>query len=169
MKNRTMNLINELVIHGKNRKLGHLTTEDNYYDGKYITIEGKKLLNFGLCSYLGLELDQRIKDAAKDAIDRYGIHYSCSRTYVSTTLYTEFEKLIGQIFDAEVVISTSLSIGHHTVMPIIVQEGDAVILDQQVHSSVQDAALKLKALGVTVTVIRHNDLSELKKKRKNFL
>src|SRR5206468_2324040 len=37
----------------------------------------------GSCSYLGLELDQRLKNAGKDAIDKYGMQFSSSRAYVS--------------------------------------------------------------------------------------
>lgn len=168
MKKNTLNLMNEIISTGKTKGIGHLVTEDHAYNGKNITINGRSMINFGLCSYLGLEIDRRLKDGAIDAIERYGIHYSCSRTYVSTTLYKEFEESIEKIFDAPIVVSTSLSLGHHAVMPVVVDEDDAIILDQQVHTSVQDAALKMKSSGVTVTIVRHNDLVELKKKLKNF-
>ncbi|MBX9850656.1 MAG: aminotransferase class I/II-fold pyridoxal phosphate-dependent enzyme [Cytophagaceae bacterium] len=164
MKNSTINLIHESITNLKREGIAHLVTEDQSYDGRIITLNGQPQINFGLCSYLGLEIDQRLKDAAIDAINRYGIHYSCSRAYVSTTPFTELESLITKIFDAPIVLSTSLSLGHHAVMPVVVDDEDAVIMDQQVHTSVQDAALKLKGRGVTVTIVRHNDLEELKRK-----
>lgn len=169
MKTSTTNLINEVISSSASKGIIQLTTEDESYNGKHITIKNKKLLNFGSCSYLGLELDERLKEAAIDAIQRYGIQFSSSRTYVACTLYKELETLVRQIYNAPVVMSTSTSLGHHGVLPVIVEENDAVIMDQQVHSSVQDAALKLKAKGVNVTIIRHNDLGELKKKLKSFL
>jgi 7-keto-8-aminopelargonate synthetase-like enzyme len=143
MKN-VLELINEIVTNGKNRGVGQFTTEDEFYDGRIITVEGNKLINFGSCSYLGLELDERLKDGAIEAIKKYGVQFSCSRTYMSCTLYRELESLVRKIFDAPVVLSTSVSLGHHAVIPVVVGENDAIIMDQQVHASVQDAAIKMK-------------------------
>jgi 7-keto-8-aminopelargonate synthetase-like enzyme len=154
-------LTHEIVERGKSLGIGCLYTEDMEYDGTHITINHEKLLNFGLCSYLGLENDHRIKLAAIEAIMKYGIHYSSSRSFVRTTLYAEFENLMEQIFEAPVALATSLSLGHQSVMPIVIEEGDAIILDQQVHTSVQDAALKMKALGVDIFTIRHNHMGML--------
>lgn len=82
---------------------------------------------------------------------------------MSCTLYRELESLVRKIFDAPVVLSTSVSLGHHAVIPVVVGENDAIIMDQQVHASVQDAAIKMKAKGVFVTIVRHNDMDELRK------
>lgn len=113
---------------------------------------------------MGLETDERLKEAAIDAIRKYGIQYPSSRAYVSSTLYVELEELVRRMFNAPIVLASSLSIGHHGVMPVILEEGDAIIMDQQVHSSVQDAARKMQLNGVYLTIVRHNQLSELKKK-----
>ena len=156
--------INDIVNTGRERGLGHLYTEDYDYNGRTVKINGKDLINFASCSYLGLDIDTRIKEAAIDAIRRYGVQFSSSRSYVACTLYTEWEKLIGQMFNAPIILSTSVSLGHHAVIPIVVEEGDAIIMDQQVHASVQDAALKMQSKGVFVTVVRHNRLDELEEK-----
>ncbi|MCB9274617.1 MAG: pyridoxal phosphate-dependent aminotransferase family protein [Lewinellaceae bacterium] len=49
-------------------------------------------------------------------------------------------------------------------IPIIVDEKDAVVLDMQVHNSVQMAVQQLKAQGVSITMIRHNDMDALEAK-----
>lgn len=156
--------INNIVNTGRERGLGHLYTEDYAYNGRTIKIKGKDLVNFASCSYLGLDIDDRIKDAAIDCIRRYGVQFSSSRSFVACTLYTEWEKLVSEMFNAPIAFSTSVSLGHHAVIPIVVEEGDAIIMDQQVHASVQDAALKMQSKGVFVTVIRHNRLDELEEK-----
>ena len=84
-----VNVVNEIIEKGRKQEVLQLYTEDETFDGRFIQIKGKRLLNFGSCSYLGLELDQRLKAAAIDAIQRYGIQYSSSRSYVSCTLYKE--------------------------------------------------------------------------------
>lgn len=164
MKIATINVINEIVISTKSKGIVQLITEDTRYDGRIITIHGKKLINFSSCSYLGLEVDDRLKKGAIEAIERYGVQFSSSRSYVSCTLYTKLEKLVSRIFNGHVALSTSVSLGHHGVIPVVVEDNDAIIMDQQVHSSVQDAALKMLAKGINVSVIRHNHLEELEKK-----
>jgi 7-keto-8-aminopelargonate synthetase-like enzyme len=138
--------------------------EDDFYDGRIITIHGKPVLNFGSYSYVGLETDQRLKDAAIKGIQQFGIQYPSSRAYVSSTLYVELERLVQEMYDAPIVLAASLSIGHHGIMPILLEEGDAIIMDQQVHSSVQDAARKAQLSGVSLTIVRHNNLTDLKNK-----
>ena len=159
-----INTVNDLINLGRERGVLHRYTEDESYDGRTIIVGGKELINFGSCSYLGLDVDSRIKEAAKDAIDRYGVQFATSRTYLSTTLYTEWEELMRQIFGANIILTSSTSLGHHAVLPIVVEEGDAIILDQQVHASIQDAAQKMQTKGVFVTVVRHNNMEELEAK-----
>jgi 7-keto-8-aminopelargonate synthetase-like enzyme len=159
-----LNLINEIINNGVKKGIGHLITEDQSYDGRTITISGKQLINFGSYSYLGLETDSRLKKAGIDAMCRYGIQYPSTRAYTSCTLYRELEELIRKMFNAPVILTTSLTIGHDSVMPVIIEEGDALILDQQVHASVQRPARSLQLDGITLTIIRHNRLDELKKK-----
>lgn len=164
MRKSVINLVDEIISIGTERGIGQLVTEDHHYDGRHITIRGKRLLNFGSYSYLGLELDRRLKEAAIDAIERYGIQFPSSRTYVSSTLYTELEMLMERIFDAPILLATSTTIGHQAVMPIVVEEGDAIVMDQQVHSSVQDVAMKMQLKGVPLTLVRHNKLEDLEVK-----
>jgi 7-keto-8-aminopelargonate synthetase-like enzyme len=55
------------------RGLIHLTAQDQRFDGRHVTLRGQRLVDFGSCSYLGLEVDERLKQAACDAIQRYGV------------------------------------------------------------------------------------------------
>lgn len=89
-----IDLIQEIATIGKNRGMLHQFTEDDSYDGRLITIGGQQLINFGSCSYLGLETDRRVKDGAIDAIERYGSQLACSRAFLSNTLYSEFEDIL---------------------------------------------------------------------------
>ena len=42
--------VNEISITAKKRGIVHLFTEDEYLNGREITINGKKVFNFGSCS-----------------------------------------------------------------------------------------------------------------------
>ncbi|HEX8547980.1 MAG TPA: pyridoxal phosphate-dependent aminotransferase family protein, partial [Cytophagaceae bacterium] len=163
-----MNLINEIVEAAKAKGISQLLTEDQCYDGRTITINGQPLINFGSYSYLGLEIDDRLKNAAIEGIQRFGITYPSSRAYASNNYYKELEDLVEKMYEAPIVLATSLSLGHHGVMPVLVEEGDAIIMDQQVHSSVQDAAGKLRCNGILLDIVRHNNMAQLETKVKEL-
>jgi 7-keto-8-aminopelargonate synthetase-like enzyme/predicted N-acyltransferase len=157
-------IINDMINFGREKGVLHLYAEDEFYNGRTIRIKGKDLLHFGSCSYLGLDVDERIREGAIDAIRKYGIHCSSSRTYISSTPHLEYETLMRQLFGAPVILTTTTSLGHHAVIPVVVEEGDAIILDQQVHASIQEAALRMEMRGVPITKIRHSNLEELEAK-----
>ena len=149
-------------------KLGivHNNTDDYKLDGRHITIAGKPLLFFGSCGYLGLEFDNRLKAGAIDAINRYGVQFSSSRAYVSSVFYKEAEELMSQMFDKPVILLQSLTLAHMSNIPILVGNNDAVILDGQVHDSVQTAVQLLKTRDVHVEQIKHNRLDMLEQRIK---
>lgn len=142
----------------------HLHTEDESFDGRHIQLNGKAHLNFTSCSYLGLELDPRLKAAARDAVDRFGTQFSSSRSYVSVGLYDELEHLMSEIFGKPVVVSATTTLGHMSMLPVLVGDNDVVILDHQVHASVNMAAQLVKARGVKVEMIRHSNMDMLEQR-----
>jgi 7-keto-8-aminopelargonate synthetase-like enzyme len=156
--------VNEIATIARNRGIAHLFTQDQQLSGRVITLKDRPMIHFGSCSYLGLEFDSRLQEAGIQAIQRYGSQFSCSRTYVSLGIYEELESLLGTMFGRPVILSTSSTMGHQAVVPIIIEDQDAVILDQQAHVSMQEAVSKLQLKGVTVTVLRHNRLDDLQKK-----
>ena len=156
--------INASITIAKERNIVHQFTQDEAFNGRTINLQGKNVVNFGSCSYLGLELDPRIIEASKKAIERYGSQFSSSRTYVSFTLYEELEHLLGQIFESNVLLSTSSTLGHQAVIPLVVGDADAVIFDHQAHISMQDLSAKLKVREVPTHLLRHSRLDELEQK-----
>lgn len=142
--------------------IGSCHAEDDRFDGRHVRVHGRDLVNFASCSYLGLELDSRLIEAAVDATRRFGIETSSSRAYLSAPLYTEFESLIEQVFGgAHVVVAPTTTLGHLAALPALIDDDDAVILDHQVHASVQMAAKLLHAGGTTLEILPHNHLDRL--------
>ncbi|MAG31061.1 MAG: hypothetical protein CL908_09255 [Deltaproteobacteria bacterium] len=135
--------------------------EDVRSNGRHVRIRGRDLLNFGSCSYLGLELDPRLIEGSIHALRAHGIETSSSRGYLSSPLYAELELLLQKLFDAHVVVTPTTTLGHLAALPMLVDPEDAVILDHQVHSSVQMACRILKSDGVHVEIVRHNHLARL--------
>ena len=122
---------------------------------------GEPHVNFGSCSYLGLELDPRMRDAVIDAVTRYGTQFSSSRAYLSSPQYAELEALLDEMFGGHVLVTPTTSLGHLATLPVLVESTDAVLLDHQVHASVQMAANQLRVKGATVELIRHNNMERL--------
>jgi 7-keto-8-aminopelargonate synthetase-like enzyme len=137
--------------------------DDGPLDGRTLTLAGRSHVNFGSCSYLGLELDQRMRQAVCDAVMRYGTQFSASRGYMSAPLYPELEASLDEMFGGHVLVCASTSLGHLAALPTLIGAGDAVILDQQVHASVQTAANPLRLQGTTVEMIRHNRMDRLER------
>lgn len=153
--------IDEVITNGVNKEVFHLYTEDQFLGGRTIKIHGKDLINFGSCSYLGLELDHRLKLGTIEAVLKYGTQVSASRTYLSCGLYSELEEKLSRLFEAHVVIAPTTSLAHLASIPILIEDNDAVILDQQVHASVQTAVQVARTRGVRVEMIRHSRLDML--------
>lgn len=156
--------IDRIVSTGINHGLVQCTTEDAFYNGRTVCLHGKPVLNFALCSYLGLELDSRLKQGSIDALMRYGTQFAVSRTYLSATPYAELEALLAEIFEGHVLATATTTLGHIAALPVLVQEGDAIILDHMVHNSVQTAAKLAQAHGVPVETLLHGNLELLEER-----
>ncbi len=150
----------EMAIRGG---LIRLRVDEQSGDSRTITVRGTELLNFGSCAYLGLNTDQRLIDGAKAALDQYGPVFSSSAAYASVSLYTDLEERLARIFDqGHVLIPSTTTLGHLSVLPVLISQGDLVVHDHQVHASVQLTAAVLRGIGVEVRDIPHNDIEHLR-------
>ena len=139
----------------------HLNTEDESFNGRSIRLKGKDCKFFSNCSYLGLETHPAMKKAAIEAVEKFGTQFSSSRVTVSMGMYEEMEGLLGQIFGKPTYLAPTTSLGHIAVIPIIMDENDAIIMDQQVHNSVKNAVQMVKPEGVHTEIVKHNRLDHL--------
>ena len=166
--NNLLDTVVSVMTNAKESGALHLYAEGENFNGRQIQIKGKKLFHFGTTGYLGLEQDKRLKQGAIRAIEAYGSQFPLSKSYVSHPLYAQLESLMEEIFRSPVVITKNSTLGHLGVIPSIVSDGDAVILDHQVHWSVQGAVNPLKLRSVPVEMIRHNNLQMLEDKIKKL-
>jgi 7-keto-8-aminopelargonate synthetase-like enzyme len=159
-----MDVLDGIFTGAANQGLMLQTAEDAALDGRTILLDGRRVVNFGSCSYLGLELDQRLKDGVIEAVMRFGTQFSSSRSYVSAPAYDELERMLTELFGGPALVAASTSLGHLAVLPVVVDAGDAVILDQQVHHSVHLAVNQLRTQGTAVEVVRHNRMDLLEER-----
>jgi 7-keto-8-aminopelargonate synthetase-like enzyme len=160
--NKFIDTIDECLTNGVKNGIFQVSLEDQQLNGRTVTIGGNQVINFGSCSYLGLEVDERLKQGAIDAAHRYGTQYSSSRLFSSCNLYEELEDLFSKIFgNNPAILAATTTLTHLGALPILVQDDDLVILDHQVHGSVQLAVQLLKAKGTKVEMIKHNRMDML--------
>ena len=119
------------------RGLAHLTAEDEELSGRFVTLRGRRHVNFGSCSYLGLETDLRLKNAACDAVSRYGVQFASSRAYVSCPPTASSSVCSGRSSRRRWSSRRRRRSRTSRRCPSWSARGDAVICDQLVHSSVQ--------------------------------
>lgn len=163
-----LNTVHEVFTDAKNAGVLHLYAGGTSFSGRTIEVEGKELYHFGTTGYLGLEQDPRLKKAAKEAIDSYGTQFPLSKSYISNPLYEQLEGAISEMYGYPIVITKNSTLGHLGVIPSAVDDEDVIILDHQVHWSVQNAAKMLKTRSVPIEMIRHNQLEMLEDKVKKY-
>ncbi|WP_310555178.1 aminotransferase class I/II-fold pyridoxal phosphate-dependent enzyme [Flavobacterium sp.] len=166
--NNFIDTVDEVLSGAKKEGILHLYAEDKILTGRTIQIKGKEMFHFGTTGYLGLEQDDRIKEAAIQAIRDYGTQFPLSKSYISHPLYSELESKIEQMYGIPPIITKNSTLGHLAVIPTLIRDEDAVVMDHQVHWSVQNACQLLKLRGIPVEMIRHGNLDMLEEKIKKL-
>lgn len=141
--------------------IGLLNAEDARLDGRTVRIDGRRLLQFASCSTLGLELDPRLAEGAIDAIRRFGTQFSASRAFLSAPPYAPLEEALGTLTGGPTIVTPSTTLASASALPSLVSERDVVLLDHQVHATVQLVMPLLQRMGVRVELVRHGRLDRL--------
>lgn len=159
--------INDVLTEAKKREVLQLESLDDKWLGSHININQKDLINFGTCGYLGLESHPKIIQKTIEFTQNFGTQFSVSRTYLTSKQNKYLEQLLSEIFNHKPVIAfTSTTLAHIAILPIVVGNEDAIILDQQSHISIQNAAQLMAPKGVPIDIIRHSNLEMLEHKLK---
>ncbi len=129
-------------------------------EGTTAKFEGKEVVMIGSNNYLGLTTDQRVRQAAKDAIDRFGTSVTGSRFLNGTLeLHLELDRRLASFVgkEAALVFSTGYQTNLGTISALV-GKGDYVIIDKDAHACVVDGSLLARG---EMKRFRHNDVSNL--------
>lgn len=132
----------------------------SHSEGVTATFEGKEVVMLGSNNYLGLTTDERVRQAAIEAIKRYGTSVTGSRFLNGTLeLHLELERRLAKFIgmEAAVVFSTGYQ-SNVGAISAIVNEGDYIILDKDDHASIVDGATMSKG---EMKRFRHNSIDSL--------
>jgi 8-amino-7-oxononanoate synthase len=131
-------------------------------EGSEVIINGKRLIMIGSNNYLGLTTDPRVRQAAIDAIKRYGPSCTGSRFLNGTLeLHQELERRLAAFVgkEAALVFSTGFQVNLGTISALV-NKGDVVIIDKEDHASIIDGCRL--AYGEMKRYI-HNDMDSLER------
>ncbi|MBP3727206.1 MAG: aminotransferase class I/II-fold pyridoxal phosphate-dependent enzyme [Bacteroidaceae bacterium] len=130
--------------------------------GTEVEMDGHKVLMFGSNAYTGLPGDQRIIDAAKAALDKYGSGCAGSRFLNGTLdIHVQLEKELAAFErkDDALCFSTGFFV-NSGVLAVIVGKDDYIICDERDHASIVDGRRLSFAKQLKY---RHNDMDDLEK------
>jgi 8-amino-7-oxononanoate synthase len=130
--------------------------------GPVVEMEGRETIMLGSNNYLGLTGDERVKQAARDALETYGTGVTGSRLLNGTTpLHVALEKELAEWMGAEdaIVFSTGYQSNLGTIGTIL-EPGDTVIVDSGDHASILDGC---RLSGAKLRPFRHNRMDKLEK------
>jgi len=110
--------------------------------GAWITVDGKKVLNLCSNNYLGLANHPQLKEAAKGAIDEYGVGPAAVRSIAGTmAIHLELEERLARFKGAEGVVSFQSGFcANQAVIPALVGREDVIFSDELNHASIIDGA-----------------------------
>src|SRR5262245_58672750 len=151
----------------QHEKIGKMLGIDNPFfrsadglQGRKTLIDGKPVLNFAWCDYLGLAGHPDLVKAAKDAIDEFGTSISASRMVSGDTqLHRDLEREIALTIGVEGALCfVSGHAANVSTIGTLMDSDDLIIHDEFVHNS---AVVGMRLSGATTKTFRHNNLDAL--------
>lgn len=129
-------------------------------EGTTATFQGKEVVMIGSNNYLGLTTDPRVRQAAIDAVNRYGTSVTGSRFLNGTLeLHLELDRRLARFVNKEaaVVFPTGYQTNVGTIQALV-GKGDFAIIDKDAHACIVDGVLMSRG---EMKRFRHNDLQSL--------
>ncbi len=157
-------------------ELETLRTENRYInirvmgspaDG-WMVVDGRRVLNFCTNNYLGLANHPALKEAAKNAVEEWGVGPAAVRTIAGTqVLHTEVERRLAEFkgVEAAMFVQSGFCANQAAIPPLVGGE-DVIFSDRLNHASIIDGARLARA---KIVVYEHCDAADLEVKIKEHL
>lgn len=130
--------------------------------GAWLTVDGKRTLNFCSNNYLSLANHPRLLQAAREAMEKYGIGPAAVRTIAGTMdLHLELEKRLAAFKGVEAAITfQSGFMANVATVPALVGKDDAIFSDELNHASIIDGC---RLAGAKIIRYAHCDPEDLRR------
>ncbi|WP_069649099.1 glycine C-acetyltransferase [Caloranaerobacter ferrireducens] len=150
--------IQELKDQGVYRKLPILEGANE----AEVILNGKRVINLSSNNYLGFANHPRLKKAAIEAVEKYGVGAGAVRTIIGNMdLHEELEELLAKFKreEAAMVFQSGFNCNAGTIQAIT-EKGDLIVSDELNHASIIDGCRLSKA---DRAVYKHSDMDSLEK------
>lgn len=151
--------LESLDENGNRRKLPHAVNE-----GKYISVNGERMLNLSSNDYLGLACDQKLQDEFLNTVEEKDRLLSASSSRLLTgnfRIYDELENKLAEMFGTESALV--FNSGYHMnmgILPAVADNSALILADKLVHASIIDG---IRLCNAKCIRYRHQDYGQLEK------
>ncbi|HET7082221.1 MAG TPA: glycine C-acetyltransferase [Candidatus Limnocylindria bacterium] len=149
--------IEDLKAKGLYRRLRVVQSEQR----SRCVIDGREVITLSSNNYLGLNTHPRLREAAIEAVRRFGAGSGAVRTIAGTmSLHEELERRLAEFKNVEAVLTFQSGFTANTgVIPIVAPEGAVIVSDALNHASIIDGIRLTKAER---KVFAHADMDALR-------
>jgi glycine C-acetyltransferase len=128
--------------------------------GAWITVDGRKALNLCSNNYLGMANHPKLKEAAKRAMDQFGVGPAAVRSIAGTMiLHTELEAKLARFKGVEATISFQSGFcSNIATIPALVGKEDLIFSDELNHASIIDGC---RLSGAPIIRFEHRNPASL--------
>jgi glycine C-acetyltransferase len=136
-------------------------TIESPMDG-WVTIDGRRVLNFCANNYLGLANHPKLREAAQKAVDAYGVGPGAVRTIAGTmALHVQLEQRLAEFKGVEAAITFQSGFNANlATIPALVGRGDVIFSDRLNHASIIDGCRLSRA---EIVAYEHCDPTDLRR------
>ena len=114
---------------------------DEMGPGRSMVVDGRRAVNFGSDSFLGLDQDPRVRAALARGVDAWGSHNGSSRAFSSVRANVEAEARLARWLKTEAaLIYPSVTLANLGAIPALVGRNDLLVVDEHAHNSIQEGA-----------------------------
>jgi len=129
--------------------------------GAWLVVDGQRVLNFCSNNYLGLANHPHLVDAAKAALEKYGVGPAAVRTIAGTMdLHLELESRLASFKGVEAALTFQSGFNANlATIPALVGKADVIYSDELNHASIIDGA---RLSGAKIVRFPHTDAQGLR-------
>jgi 7-keto-8-aminopelargonate synthetase-like enzyme len=121
---------------------------DDLGPNRAMSVSGRRVVNFGSDSFLGLDQDPRVCEALARGVRAWGTHNGSSRAFSSVRANVEAEERLAAWLGTEsTLIYPSVTLANMGAIPALVGRNDLLVVDEHAHNSIQECAKIAAANG----------------------
>jgi 7-keto-8-aminopelargonate synthetase-like enzyme len=114
---------------------------DELGPGRTMRVSGRRVVNFGSDSFLGLDQDPRVRRALERGVRAWGTHNGSSRAFASVRANEAAEERLARWLGTEAaLIYPSVTLANLGALPALAGRHDLLVVDEHAHNSIQEGA-----------------------------